>query len=95
MFAATSAELKQYEEQGFFFRERVFSAEELEPLRKASENVHRQILEAAGRGLVGSIRKFQVETLRAEGMREVRPGMIVNVLLDAVPVPLVASNLLA
>ena len=49
MFEATPEELKQYEEQGFFCRERVFSEAELGPLREAAENAHRQILEAAAR----------------------------------------------
>jgi ectoine hydroxylase-related dioxygenase (phytanoyl-CoA dioxygenase family) len=47
MYRATEAELKQYDELGFFIRENVFSEEELEAMRAGAENVHAQILEAA------------------------------------------------
>ncbi|MBW2243766.1 MAG: phytanoyl-CoA dioxygenase family protein [Deltaproteobacteria bacterium] len=47
MHGATSEELQQYRELGFFCRERVFSEGELESLRRASEDAHRQIMEAA------------------------------------------------
>lgn len=47
MHGATPDELLQYQEQGFFYRERVFSERELESLRRAAENVHGLIIEAA------------------------------------------------
>ncbi|MFQ5700107.1 MAG: phytanoyl-CoA dioxygenase family protein, partial [Myxococcota bacterium] len=47
MHGATPEELEQYREEGFFYRERVFPEPELESLRRAAENAHRQILEAA------------------------------------------------
>ncbi len=47
MYRATQAELQQYEELGFFCREGVFSPDELVELRSATENVHKQVLEAA------------------------------------------------
>lgn len=43
----TPEERTQFEDCGFFVRERVFSEEELEGLRDAAENVHQQVLEAA------------------------------------------------
>ncbi len=46
---ATPAELKQYEEQGFFYRTGVFSAAELDQLREGAENIHAQVLAAAKR----------------------------------------------
>lgn len=46
---ATPDELKQFEELGFFCRERVFSEQELVELRAAAEHVHQQILESAAR----------------------------------------------
>lgn len=49
MYRATEAELKQYDELGFFVRENIFAEDELEALRAGAENVHAQILEAAGR----------------------------------------------
>jgi hypothetical protein len=45
---ATKAERKQFEEQGFFVRESVFSPEEVEALRAGVENIHQQVLDAAG-----------------------------------------------
>ncbi len=47
MYHATKAEREQYEELGFFVRERVFSEREVEELRAGAENVHAQILAAA------------------------------------------------
>ncbi len=47
MYRATEAELKQYDDLGFFIRENVFSEEELEAMRAGAESVHAQILEAA------------------------------------------------
>ncbi len=47
MYRATEAELKQYDDLGFFMRENVFSEEELEDMRAGAESVHEQILEAA------------------------------------------------
>ncbi|MCP5057583.1 MAG: phytanoyl-CoA dioxygenase family protein [bacterium] len=55
MYRATDAELKQYDELGFFVRERVFDGQELEGLRAGAENVHAQIVEAAGRDDAGPI----------------------------------------
>jgi hypothetical protein len=49
MYRATQRELQQYEDLGFFVREDVFSMDEVEILRKAAENVHAQILDAADR----------------------------------------------
>jgi ectoine hydroxylase-related dioxygenase (phytanoyl-CoA dioxygenase family) len=46
---AAPAELKQFEELGFFSRDRVFSEEEVVELRAAAEDVHTRILEAASR----------------------------------------------
>lgn len=43
----TDQERKQYEELGFFARERVFSSDEIEELRAAVENIHQQVLDAA------------------------------------------------
>lgn len=45
--------------------------------------------------LACSFRESLVETFRAEGMREIRPRVIVDVFFDAVPVSLAASDLLA
>ncbi|MBW2295279.1 MAG: hypothetical protein JRG94_23670, partial [Deltaproteobacteria bacterium] len=45
---ATQLEVEQYERDGFFAREAVFSEAELKPLRDAVEAVHRKIEEAAG-----------------------------------------------
>ncbi len=47
MYQATEAELKQYDDLGFFVRENVFSEEELDGMRAGAENVHAQIVEAA------------------------------------------------
>ena len=47
MYRASEAELRQYEELGFFVRERVFGEQELEGMRAGAENVHAQILQAA------------------------------------------------
>ncbi|MAE97352.1 MAG: hypothetical protein CL910_22105 [Deltaproteobacteria bacterium] len=47
MYRATEDELRQYEELGFFARERVFGPDELETLRAGAENVHAQIVGAA------------------------------------------------
>jgi ectoine hydroxylase len=47
MHRATRAESDQYAEDGFFYRERVFSDVEIEDLRQAAEHVHKQILDAA------------------------------------------------
>lgn len=47
MYRATQAELKQYEEAGFFIREGVFFGEEIELMRAGAESVHDQILAAA------------------------------------------------
>jgi len=55
MYRATKAELEQYEELGFFVRERVFSEEELAELREGAENAHAQILEAARRPDAGPV----------------------------------------
>ncbi len=49
MHAATREELKQYEELGFFLRERVFSEDELDGIRQGAESAHEQVLEAADR----------------------------------------------
>jgi len=49
MYRATEAELKQYDELGFFVREDVFSEDEIEAMRSGAENVHEQILDAASR----------------------------------------------
>jgi hypothetical protein len=46
---ADKAELKQYEELGFFVRMDVFSGDEVEAMRAGADNVHAQILEAADR----------------------------------------------
>jgi len=47
MHHATQTELEQYEERGFFWREGVFSEDEIDELRQAVEHVHQQILDAA------------------------------------------------
>ena len=47
MYEATPAELEQFEQEGFFVRERVFSDSELADLREAAESVHSQVLAAA------------------------------------------------
>ncbi len=47
MYRATSEELKQYDELGFFVRNGVFSEAELSAMRAGAENVHAQILAAA------------------------------------------------
>jgi ectoine hydroxylase-related dioxygenase (phytanoyl-CoA dioxygenase family) len=44
---ATEEERKQFKEQGFFIRESVFSADEIESLRAGVENIHQQVLDAA------------------------------------------------
>ncbi|MBW2713559.1 MAG: hypothetical protein JRC77_07385, partial [Deltaproteobacteria bacterium] len=44
---ATEEEHKQFEEQGFFVRESVFSSEEVEALRAGVENIHQQVLDAS------------------------------------------------
>ena len=49
MHHATQAELEQYEELGFFLRERVFDEGELADIQEGVENVHKQVLEAAAR----------------------------------------------
>jgi len=48
VYRASEAELKQYEDLGFFIRENVFDEDELVRLRAAAENVHLQIVEAMG-----------------------------------------------
>ncbi len=55
MHRATEAELKQYHDLGFFVRENVFSAEEIEGMRAGAENAHGQILEAANQPDSGAI----------------------------------------
>ncbi|MCP3984972.1 MAG: phytanoyl-CoA dioxygenase family protein [bacterium] len=55
MYRATDAELKQYDELGFFIREKVFTDQELEGMRAGAEHVHSQIVEAAGRSDAGPI----------------------------------------
>jgi hypothetical protein len=47
---ATATELLQYEQLGFFSRERIFAARELAELRDAAEAAHRRVLKAAERG---------------------------------------------
>lgn len=49
MHRATEAELKQYDELGFFVRYDVFSPDEIEAMRAGAENAHAQILAAASR----------------------------------------------
>jgi len=44
---ATERERKQFEDSGFFARERVFSQDEIEQMRDAIEHVHQQVLDAA------------------------------------------------
>ena len=61
MYHATREELEQYEEQGFFVREKAFSEPELEKLRAGAENVHRQILEAAARPDASPIDQVDVQ----------------------------------
>jgi hypothetical protein len=46
---ATEAELEQYQEEGFFLRERVFSNRELEPVREAVEGIHHSMVAEASR----------------------------------------------
>lgn len=55
MYRASEAELKQYDQLGYFVRERVFAEDELEALRAGAENIHAQILGAAGRRDAGPI----------------------------------------
>ncbi len=55
LYRATEAELEQYDELGFFVREGVFGESECVALRAGAENVHAQILEAAGRNGAGPI----------------------------------------
>ncbi len=55
MYEATPQELKQFDELGFFLRERVFSEDELVGIRDAAENVHKQVLDAAERADVSPI----------------------------------------
>jgi phytanoyl-CoA hydroxylase len=45
----TDAEQKQYEDEGYFIRRDVYSAEELVELRAAAEDIHQQVLDAAAR----------------------------------------------
>ena len=49
MSEITRAEAQEFEEHGFFLRERVFSDAEIEELRQAAEHVHDQVLEATAR----------------------------------------------
>jgi hypothetical protein len=46
---ASAEELRQFEERGFFVRERVFSEIEIEELRAGVENIHQQVLDASQR----------------------------------------------
>lgn len=55
MHLATPAELAQYEELGFFCRERVLSESDLDALRDAAERVHQTVLDARERGEAGPI----------------------------------------
>ena len=41
MHHATQTELEQYEERGFFYREGVFSEDEIDDRRQAAEHVHK------------------------------------------------------
>lgn len=64
MYELTTAERDQYDKDGFFVRENVFSEPELVALRDAAESVHAQILEAAESESAGPIdqvdnQKFQ------------------------------------
>lgn len=47
MYQASEAELKQFDDLGFFIREDVFSEVELGAMRAGAESVHAQVLEAA------------------------------------------------
>jgi ectoine hydroxylase-related dioxygenase (phytanoyl-CoA dioxygenase family) len=55
VYRASEAELEQYERLGFIVRENVFSEAELVAMRAGAENVHAQILEAAGRPEAGPV----------------------------------------
>ncbi len=52
---ATPAELARYEQDGYFVRESVFAATELEPLREAVDEVHRKVVKAAQEPEVGEV----------------------------------------
>jgi len=56
--AATPRELAAYREDGYFLRERVFAAPELERLRAAVERVHTRVLLESGSPRAGAIERI-------------------------------------
>lgn len=97
MDRASEDELRQYEEAGYFWRERVFDERELRELREAAENTHAQILEAADRPDAGPIERVDNQKYQtvlgsrikwewSEGLRAVRsmePASQLDARLDA------------
>ncbi|MBW2695674.1 MAG: phytanoyl-CoA dioxygenase family protein [Deltaproteobacteria bacterium] len=80
MQGATAAERQQFESQGFFTRERVFSQQEIAELREAAEHVHSQVLEAADRDEGSAIDQVDVQkyqevlgsTIKSESREDLR-----------------------
>ncbi|MEE8314620.1 MAG: hypothetical protein V3R91_09875, partial [Myxococcota bacterium] len=80
MYEATPAELEQFEQEGFFVRERVFSDSELADLREAAESVHSQVLAAAESDVAAPVdqidnQRYQLvcgSTIKWEWGRELR-----------------------
>jgi ectoine hydroxylase-related dioxygenase (phytanoyl-CoA dioxygenase family) len=96
-FAATSSELEAYAKQGYFVRERVFAAAELELLRGAVERVHARVVSeshAPGAGEVeridgkryqdvaGACVKWEWDEARAD-VRSMEPFLHLDPVLDA------------
>jgi len=97
--AATPRELAAYREQGYFVRERVFAAGELEALRAAAERVHTRVLLASGspraaaieridgkrfQDLLGSCVKWEWDDARAE-IRSMEPFLHLDGVLERLP----------
>jgi ectoine hydroxylase-related dioxygenase (phytanoyl-CoA dioxygenase family) len=61
MHGATESERKSFEETGFFTREGVFSAQEVDDLREAAEHVHQQVVDAADRGEGSEVDQIDVQ----------------------------------
>ncbi|MDG2049570.1 MAG: phytanoyl-CoA dioxygenase family protein [Myxococcota bacterium] len=62
----TPGERDRYEKEGFFSRNQVFSPQEIEHLRQATESVHAQVLDAAG-----SLESGKVEQIDNQKFQEV------------------------
>ncbi|HTO68378.1 MAG TPA: phytanoyl-CoA dioxygenase family protein [Myxococcota bacterium] len=96
--AATPREIAAFRSDGYFVRERVFAAAELEPLRAAVERVHASVVSASGAPAAGAVeridgRRFQDvlgacvkwEWDESAEIRSMEPFVHLDPALDALP----------